>query len=177
MFRSLKLHRCPAEYMSWLMIALASVYTVYKNWSHCIIQPERGGNSRAVTKVIKFTFPHTQTNPSCFCSNTGRKKVMFVCDTLCCRLQIYIGQIWGPSNTIANCYFPHLVKDIVEYILVSLHIRKHFLSLSIPQKSSCFLLLSTYLHVHTVFLISWWRTSPKIALLSISCTKRGNMFF
>lgn len=175
--RSLSLIRCPTEeYMSWLMIALASLYTVYKSWSHCIIQPERGGNSGVVTKVIKFTFPHTQTQVA-FVQTLEGKKSVCVCvmgfDRLCCRLQVYIGRIRGPSNTTANCYCPHLVKDIVEHIMVFLHIRKDFLTLSIHQKSSRFLPLSTYLHVHTVFLIPLCRTSPKIAVLLISCKERG----
>lgn len=99
-----------------------------------------------------------------------------VFDRLCCRLQVYIGRIRGPSNTTANCYCPHLVKDIVEHIMVFLRIRKDFLSLSIHQKSSRFLPLSTYLHVHTVFLIPLCRTSPKIAVLLISCRERKKVF-
>lgn len=124
--------------MSWLMMALASLYTVYKNWSHCIIQPERGGNSKAVTKVIKFTFPHTQNQVASVQTLEGKK--VFVCvvvfDRLCCRLQVYIGRIRGPSNTTANCYCPHLVKDIEEHIMVFLRIRKHFLSLSMSKITS-----------------------------------------
>lgn len=162
--------------MSWLMIALASLYTVYKNWSHCIIQPERGGNSGAVTKVIKFTFPHTHKPKLLLFKHWKGKKSVCVCvmvfDRLCCRLQVYIGRIRGPSNTTANCYCPHLVRDIVEHIMVFLHIRKDFLTLSIHQKSSRFLPLSTYLHVHTVFLMPLCRTSPKIAVLLISCKER-----
>lgn len=91
--RSLNLIRCPAEeYMSWLMIALASLYTVYKSWSHCIIQPERGANSGAVTKVIKFTFPHTQTQVA-FVQTLEGKKSVCVCVW------------WGLIDCAAGCRF------------------------------------------------------------------------
>lgn len=109
----------------WLLLSLRTLYikteaTVSSSW--------RGGNSRAVTKVIKFTIPHT--NPSCFCSNTGREKKKCLCDRLCCRLQLYIGQIWGPSNTIVKCCCPHLVKYIAQHIVVSFNVtgKHHFVS-------------------------------------------------
>lgn len=112
--------RSAEEYMKRLMIALVSLYTVYKNWSYCIIQLERREQPNC-SKGNKIYHPTHKPKLLLFKHWEGEKKKC-LCDRLCCLLQLYIGQIWGPSHTVVKCCCPHLVKYIAQHIVVSFNV-------------------------------------------------------
>lgn len=76
--RGWKLVPCPAEeYMYRLMIALVSLYTVYKNWSYCIIQLERW-EQQSCNKGNKIYHPTHKPKLLLFKHWEEKKKEMFV---------------------------------------------------------------------------------------------------
>lgn len=105
-----------------------------------------------------------------------------VVDRLCCRLRLYIEQIWGPSSTTVKCCCAHFVKNIYSRTYIGVRTPRNketFLPLNICQKSLFLfsLPLTTYLHFSHHFYHSFVGNQSKNCTVDKLHRERGKNVF